>query len=66
MSSDSDGSLWPGGRSPARIWSFSPATTRCASVVVIGGTLSRADRGALLGEGPHPVAEGESEAGPIG
>jgi hypothetical protein len=36
MSSASDGSLWPGGRSPARILSFRPATTRWASDVVIG------------------------------
>ena len=36
MSSASEGSLRPGDRSPARILSFSPATTRWASVVVIG------------------------------
>src|SRR3954447_1880628 len=66
MSSASDGSLWPGGSSPARILCFRPATNPCASVVVIVATSSPAELGALLGERPHLLAEREAEPGPVG
>src|SRR4051794_39671995 len=61
MSSASEGSLWPGGRSPARILSFSPATTRCASVVVMARS-SRTELRALLRERAHLVAERDAQA----
>jgi hypothetical protein len=43
-SSVSEGSLWPGGRTPARILSFTPATTRCAKLVVIAAIYSSRKR----------------------
>ena len=62
MSSASEGSLRPGGRWPAEDLVLQPgddALGQCRRH-------RRAELGGLLGEGPHPLAEREAEAGPVG
>src|SRR6187200_2683385 len=64
MSSDSEGSFDPGARSPERMRSLSPVTTRWARVVVTDASwptdVRRRDR-----QGPHPLAQREAEAGAV-